>query len=252
MANLLNAGYVLITPNIQSNIGFTSQCPETKEYFEGIKKFYKRKKTKPDFVVVRHTGLVQDSQYKGIESDKDYETFLSNVSYLSREAFGEEPLGKKTKSDLVIMKHCTNKHGFGASRAEIKSYAEYQNLYSGVHLTSQMLKKVFNSRWYQKKVKTKLINGVGGLVGASCHNREELEMASKIKVDYCLLSPVKHKLSEHHLITKGMGWESFHNLAKDFDFPIYALGGMKLKDLETSRTYGAAGIAGISMFDQSS
>ena len=100
-----------------------------------------------------------------------------------------------------------------------------------------MLKKVFNSRWYQKKVKTKLINGDGGLVGASCHNREELEMASKIKVDYCLLSPVKHKLSEHHLITKGMGWESFHDLAKYFDFPIYELGGMKLSSADGDWLY---------------
>ena len=251
MANLLNAGYILITPNIQSKIGFTSQCPETKEYFEGIKKFYKRKKTKPDFIIVRHTDLIQDNQYKSLGSDKHYDTFLSYASYLFRQAFGvEEHL--KTKSDLVIMKHCSNKHSFGPSRSVAKVYAKYQNEYSGVHLTSQMLKKVFNSRWYQKKVKTKLINGDGGLVGASCHNREELEMASKIKVDYCLLSPVKHKLSEDHLITKGMGWESFHDLAKDFDFPIYALGGMQFEDLQTAKDYGAAGIAGISMFVQSS
>ena len=251
MANLLNAGYILITPNIQSKIGFTSQCPEMKEYFEGIKKFYKRKKTNPDFIIVRHTDLIQDNKDKSLGSDKHYDRFLSNVSNFVRQAFGIED-HLKTKSDLVIMKHCSNKHGFGASRAEIKSYAEYQNLYSGVHLTSQMLKKVFNSRWYQKKVKTKLANGDGGLVGASCHNREELEMASKIKVDYCLLSPVKHKLSEHHLITKGMGWESFHDLAKDFDFPIYALGGMQFEDLQTAKDYGAAGIAGINMFVQSS
>tara|TARA_Y100000991_G_scaffold189980_1_gene156127 strand:+ start:345 stop:1100 length:756 start_codon:yes stop_codon:yes gene_type:complete len=251
MANLLNAGYILITPNIQSKIGFTSQCPKTKEYFEGIKKFYKRKKTKPDFIIVRHTDLIQDNQYKSLGSDKHYDTFLSYASYLFRQAFGiEEHL--KTKSDLVIMKHCSNKNGFWASQPVNKVYAKYQNEYSGVHLTSQMLKKVFNSRWYQKKVKTKLINGDGGLVGASCHNREELEMASKIKVDYCLLSPVKHKLSEHHLITKGMGWESFHDLAKDFDFPIYALGGMQFEDLQTAKDYGAAGIAGISMFVQSS
>jgi len=251
MANLLNAGYVLITPNIQSKIGFTSQCPKTKEYFESIKKFYKRKKTKPDFIIVRHTDLIQDNQYKSLGSDKHYDTFLSYASFLFRQAFGvEEHL--KTKSDLVIMKHCINKHGFGPSQPVDKVYAKYQNEYSGVHLTSQMLKKVFNSRWYQKKVKTKLINGDGGLVGASCHNREELEMASKIKVDYCLLSPVKHKLSEHHLITKGMGWESFHDLAKEFDFPIYALGGMQFEDLQTAKDYGAAGIAGISMFVQSS
>ena len=251
MANLLNAGYILITPNIQSKIGFTSQCPETKEYFEGIKKFYTRKKTKPDFIIVRHTDLIQDNQYKSLASDKHYDGFLSNVSDFVRQAFGVED-HLKTKSDLVIMKHCSNKHGFGPSRPVHKVYAKYKNEYSGVHLTSQMLKKVFNSRWYQKKAKTKLINGDGGLVGASCHNREELEMASKIKVDYCLLSPVKHKLSEHHLITKGMGWESFHDLAKDFDFPIYALGGMKFEDLQTAKDYGATGIAGISMFVQSS
>ena len=172
MANLLNAGYILITPNIQSKIGFTSQCPETKEYFEGIKKFYKRKKAKPDFIIVRHTDLIQDNQYMSLGSDKHYDGFLSTVSHFFRLAFGvEEHL--KTKSDLVIMKHCSNKHGFWPSRPEDKIYAKYQNEYSGVHLTSQMLKKVFNSRWYQKKVKTKLLHGHGGLAGASCHYREE-------------------------------------------------------------------------------
>ena len=101
MANLLNAGYILITPNIQSKIGFTSQCPEMKEYFEGIKKFYKRKKTTPDFIIVRHTDLIQDSLYKGWGSDKHYDRFLSNVSYFFRQSFGvEERL--KTKSDLHL------------------------------------------------------------------------------------------------------------------------------------------------------
>ena len=92
MANLLNAGYILITPNIQSKIGFTSQCPETKEYFEGIKKFYTRKKTKPDFIIVRHTDLIQDNQYKSLASDKHYDGFLSNVSDFFRQAFGVEDL----------------------------------------------------------------------------------------------------------------------------------------------------------------
>ena len=69
-------------------------------------------------------------------------------------------------------------------------------------------------------------------------------MASKIKVDYCLLSPVKHKLSEHHLITKGMGWESFHDLAKDFDFPIYALGGMNFEAQLGFHTLGTLNCGG--------
>ena len=90
MANLLNAGYILITPNIQSKIGFTSQCPEMKEYFEGIKKFYKRKKTTPDFIIVRHTDLIQDNKDKSLGSDKHYDRFLSNVSNFVRQAFGIE------------------------------------------------------------------------------------------------------------------------------------------------------------------
>ena len=55
-----------------------------------------------------------------------------------------------------------------------------------------------------------------------------------------------------NLISKGLGWEKFRNLVSKVKIPIYALGGMKLNDLEKAQVNGAAGIAGISMFDQSS
>ena len=49
-----------------------------------------------------------------------------------------------------------------------------------------------------------------------------------------------------------MSWDAFSKLVSKSKVPVYALGGLELNDLETSKKYGAMGIAGISMFNQSS
>jgi 8-oxo-dGTP diphosphatase len=43
-----------------------------------------------------------------------------------------------------------------------------------------------------------------------------------------------------------LGWGNFKNLAKKANFPVYALGGMSLVDLEIAKEHGAYGIAMIS------
>jgi len=80
-----------------------------------------------------------------------------------------------------------------------------------------------------------------GLVGASCHDRRELERAAEMGLDFALLSPVKPTLSHPGATT--LGWEGFAQLAAGLPMPVYALGGISGADLSEAWSYGAHGIA---------
>ncbi len=79
------------------------------------------------------------------------------------------------------------------------------------------------------------------ILGASCHNEEELIKAAEINVNYAFLSPVKITASHPEAIA--IGWERFRSLIDEVNFPVYALGGMLPTDLETAKNNGAYGIA---------
>lgn len=83
-------------------------------------------------------------------------------------------------------------------------------------------------------------------VAASCHNWEELTRAIYLNVDFATLSPITHTSS--HPGVQSLGWQQFSQLCEAAPFPVYALGGLKLTDLEIARHHGAQGIAGISAF----
>jgi len=84
------------------------------------------------------------------------------------------------------------------------------------------------------------------LVGASCHDREELEQAARLGLDYALLSPLRPTAS--HPDATPLGWERFAELADRANLPVYALGGMGPEDTARARRAGGQGVAGISGF----
>ena len=98
----------------------------------------------------------------------------------------------------------------------------------GVHLTSQQL-MVLERRpqieW----------------CGASCHDREQLQRAEALGVDFAVLAPVLPTLS--HPGAPGMGWGAFAQLVEGYSLPVYALGGMREQHLSTAWANGAHGIA---------
>lgn len=95
----------------------------------------------------------------------------------------------------------------------------------------------------------------GSWVAASCHNTHELLHAVKIDVDFCVLSRVRKKGS---VAARGdssqaaifadntLGWDGFSEMVRQIPVPVYALGGMKLSDLDRARQLGGQGIALIS------
>ena len=85
-----------------------------------------------------------------------------------------------------------------------------------------------------------------GYFGASCHDPAELEQAAAAGADYAFLSPVKQTRS--HPGGTFLGWERFAEWAAPLRLPVYALGGLTVRDLETAWDAGAQGIAGIRGF----
>lgn len=82
------------------------------------------------------------------------------------------------------------------------------------------------------------------LVGASCHNAEELKLAEQLGVSYVLLSPVNNTSS--HPEQPGMGFESFRSLVSGVRCPVYGLGGLNESNMAEAIACGAQGIAAIS------
>ena len=115
----------------------------------------------------------------------------------------------------------------------------------GVHFTSSLLKELKKNdllRYFKKKK----------VFGGSCHNEKEISLASSLGLNYCILGPVKDKLIDRQVITKGIGWDKFSDMAKKSLIKIYAIGGLSNDDLDIASKHYACGIAGISMFNQSS
>ena len=104
----------------------------------------------------------------------------------------------------------------------------------GIHLTSQDLlalkQRPVDYDW----------------VAASCHNREELQHAAEIGVDFVVLAPVLP--TKTHPEAEAMGWDKFKALTASVNIPVFALGGMTRQDKGLSLRAGAQGIAGITTF----
>ncbi len=105
----------------------------------------------------------------------------------------------------------------------------------GVHLNSRRLLQL-----------TERPLSTDALVAASCHNREELDHASALGLDFVVLSPVQETGS--HPDASPLGWDGFADLVLGASLPVYALGGMRPGDLPLAWEHGAQGIAGISGF----
>ncbi|MCY3750660.1 MAG: Nudix family hydrolase [Gammaproteobacteria bacterium] len=103
---------------------------------------------------------------------------------------------------------------------------------AGVHLTSARLLQL-----------TERPLPAAFRVAVSCHNPEELNHAVRVGVDFCVLSPVRKPSGKPGI---PLGWDRFSGMISHVPVPVYALGGMKLSDVNTARRHGAQGTALIS------
>lgn len=79
------------------------------------------------------------------------------------------------------------------------------------------------------------------LVGASCHNAEELCRAEALGADFAVLGPVLPTPTHPDAVL--LGWTGLQRLAIDARIPVFALGGLQPGDREQALVSGAHGLA---------
>lgn len=98
----------------------------------------------------------------------------------------------------------------------------------GVHLTAQQLRDNTQRPDF-------------ALIGASCHNVEELRKAERLGVDFAVLGPVLPTPTHPGAVL--LGWTGLQRLATDTQIPLFALGGLQAADREQALLSGAHGLA---------
>lgn len=83
-------------------------------------------------------------------------------------------------------------------------------------------------------------------VAASCHDLKELEHAQSIGVDFAVLAPILP--TPTHPDATPLGWDVMAELIEQVNLPVFALGGLKIEDIQRVLQAGGQGIAGISAF----
>jgi len=81
----------------------------------------------------------------------------------------------------------------------------------------------------------------GMLCAASCHDGAELARAAKLGLDFAVLGTVAATPS--HPDAEPLGWARVAELLRATPLPVYALGGLTRRDLDTALAHGAHGIA---------
>jgi 8-oxo-dGTP diphosphatase len=84
------------------------------------------------------------------------------------------------------------------------------------------------------------------LVGASCHDAQQLAGAGVIEADFATLSPLAAIAGQAQPAT--LGWPAFRALVEDASLPVYALGGVDPSAITQAKAHGGQGIAGAQGF----
>ena len=105
----------------------------------------------------------------------------------------------------------------------------------GIHFTSEDLNQMSNYKHIRKK---------NLIYSASCHNLNDVIIANKHNFDFIILSPVISEKYGKNIL----GWENFQIISHISNMPVFALGGIKISDLELCKRFNGFGVSGISDF----
>ncbi|HVI81033.1 MAG TPA: thiamine phosphate synthase, partial [Candidatus Acidoferrum sp.] len=112
----------------------------------------------------------------------------------------------------------------------------------GVHLRSDDISP------QEVKAMWRKAEGAGApIVGVSCHSREEVTQAAATGATFAVFAPVYEKKDASGIPPKGL---SLLKEACKADIPVLALGGVTFENARACLEAGAAGVAGIRLFQE--
>lgn len=158
----------------------------------------------------------------------------------------EKDLGARELLDLVrravALANSHDQNGGGAHKIIVNGRMDVAMAAgaAGVHLPAG---SIGVDRW-------RAMAPAGFLIGASCHTMDEVRGAEATGADYALFGPVFAPLSKvSDLAPRGM--DRLREAARAVRIPVLALGGITGENAQSCVDAGAAGVAGISMFQSS-